>query len=111
MIDSSAPYVQAWRVHKRRDRQFWGTVLAWPLVTAVGGSVLRWWLNTPAAIPIVGGLWMIVIAVAVERNREFRCPRCGHHFYGAQYRRGWGFVRQCSHCGLRKWASSDAPAA
>ena len=108
MTSSSAT---AWRVHKRRDRQFGVALLVWPFVTAGVGSVVGWLLNADSAILIAGSLWMIVMAVAAERNRNFRCPRCGHKFYGDEYRRGWGRIRQCMHCGLPKWASPDAPAA
>ena len=111
MTQSIRSYAEAWHVHKIRDRQFWGALLAWPFVTAGIGSVVGSALGISSAIPIVGALWMIVMAVTAERNREFRCPRCGDKFYGREYRRGWGSTRQCRHCGLRKWAEVDAPAA
>ena len=110
MPRSTVSYAEAWQVHKRRDRQFWGAVLAWPLITFGGGGLVGWALNAESAIPLVGALWIIAMVIFAERNRDFPCPRCGHKFYGAKYRRGWGHVRQCVHCGLAKWADSDPPA-
>ena len=52
------------------------------------------------------GMLFVMYAVASTRFSRWRCPRCGKIFAGTWwYNRGF-LVRNCSHCGLPKYAGS-----
>lgn len=96
------PYAEAWHDFSWRviAPLLWLTaflVLPYP-------SVLLLRIGLP--VPLVMVLFLIImVAVAISYWRLwfFPCPRCGKLF-----RRLWEwYPRQCRHCGLKKWATSD----
>jgi len=48
--------------------------------------------------------WLLLAAVVWGRFDDFRCPRCGKHFFHVGWSRNF-FARKCVHCGLKKYSN------
>lgn len=73
-----------------------------------GIALVLGWESTASGIArtIVALAWMISLVVTGNRAANFRCPRCGKHFFKTFWYYN-SFARRCVHCGLRKWSTTD----
>lgn len=106
---TSANYEAGWAIHARAWRR---SVLAWGLaVPACFGlsAVIGHFVPDPSGWVVAGILGVsfappVLISQSVVRAP---CPRCGEPFHATKWVAN-GFARRCPHCGLRKWARTDA---
>ena len=97
---NSPAYADAWNDYRRRRRLLLATVCAFAAFMAI---------LTKNHWPVVIGIafiGLVVVPVGLYVI-DFRCPRCGQQFFVVR-RHGNGWARRCLHCGLKKWAESEA---
>ena len=100
---TSGPYARAWRDYKRRIILPWIFVLAFVVLPYPSVLLLRAGVPPWACILLFLAI-LIAILVSYFRMWVFPCPRCGQLF-----RKSWKWYgSQCVHCGLPKWADSNA---
>lgn len=57
-------------------------------------------------IPLLIMFVALSLLFALISLSNFRCPRCGNHFfYSSSFRNG--FTKHCVHCHLAKWSIPD----
>jgi hypothetical protein len=104
-------YAAAWRDYRKRRLIFWAATFGYVPgvviliagvglpISAVTGIKLDYFVYS-----IAGG-WLLAIVMASWREASFKCPRCGNRFFSTWWHR-IGYVRQCVHCGLPRWAKA-----
>jgi hypothetical protein len=100
-------YVKSWQEYRRRRNLFLffliGYLPVFGIVSVVTEKVYD--CSTPGFVTAL--IWLVFIAVSGVRVEIFRCPECGKCFFAK-----WWYhnilARRCVHCGLPKYAISDA---
>src|SRR3954463_747137 len=99
-------YQDNWQRYKRVRNLFWVLFLGlFPallmMLVALGTS-----FESPGLV--IAAVWFVLLLMVGNRVSRWRCPRCGKIFAGAWwYNKGFA-ARNCEHCGLPKYASTDA---
>ena len=111
-MDQRSDYTAAWRNYRTRRLVSWVVCLSYipgamaiflgvglPLSSLTG-------IKADYFFYPIAGAWMLAALITSLRTVSFPCPRCGKHFFSTWWYRN-PFARQCVHCGLPKWATSD----
>ena len=99
----TANYAAQWDTLRVRERLFF---LAW-----LGGFGMVVWLSSRKDVPgwIGPTLWLAAFLWTGWRWSIFACPRCGERFFKAKNAVFFDqTLRACPHCGLQKYADTDA---
>lgn len=99
--------IDPWQEYRRRRNLAWfaffGYVPIVGVIAVAAGHLFE--STTPGFIVAVG--WMVFFLVAGFRCQSFRCPRCSKWFFAKWWYRN-PLARRCVHCGLPKYAASEA---